>query len=144
MARDHPWQLKTIGCSLAIITFAIREKYNLWEVFKRILISFPQPKSFLNIHIPNISSNRKHSILWPQRCLISINKKQYIKLIFIKYMIHNMFYFNVDLLESVIVIQKFHEDWAFIIKKKLNVYNIDKWGPNFVILKIRPFLFFRR
>lgn len=36
-------------------------------------------------------------------------------------MIHNMFYFNVDLLESVIVIQEFHEDWALIIKETVRL-----------------------
>lgn len=34
---------------------------------------------------------------------------------------NNMFYSNVDLLESVIVIQEFHEDWAFIIKKNVRL-----------------------
>lgn len=146
MTRDHLWQLKTISCSLAIINlYHKRKKYNLWGVLKKILISFPQSKSYRIIYIPNISSDRKYSIMWPQRCLICRNKKQYIKIILIKNMIHNMFYFNVDLLESVIVIQEFHEDWAFIIKKTCtSIININKWGPNFVLLKIQPFLFFRR
>lgn len=42
---------------------------------QEILISFPQSKSYPNINIPNISSDRKYSILWPQRCLICRNKK---------------------------------------------------------------------